>query len=836
MSDEDKKQKNTKDSLDETGKKRKSAKDGSNTEASSVSFSQKDDEANRPQSSSGPKVGAKPKKSSIAVSGSAAQKEAFDKGNLGSQTDIEKKKDLNQSTGTGKSLLKSSEDEKPQTSSGKGKKPKPENADEGTSTRRRREPFDSFDKETYLADMMDYERSSELDADNSEKKQSWEPDSSLRRRFSSNQEINSALSFQGEEEETEIDSTGSLTMLGSTYRRSKTNDDRSLILTEVFEMGKLQELKDQQALIRDFLKQPRTIDEIKGSKVTGTGKSHVDEIKWKDTSSDDDGSVPIKHRGTNTKISRAAQRVEEESLKKYEDEQIPSPEPEKELESKRPWTFPIAETFSEIPGERQPLGENQKVQIGKRNNKIRSIGVNTDISRKTPVSGVSPVAEEPDFGAYHDDGKRRDIGQVTDKVQKHRKKYVYKTESDDNPIDIGPLDDRAREIGVNTKVLPKSNYPRISAEQYSGGGKFRDVGSNTDKHYKPIDDGTEVFFMNPIMCDNRKLNKLIVDAPPDYGPYKMPMKNDNRAYYKGCEYHFPGRTGWRRLFYNRTHGKYELRRPSHYVYTVIFATCYILFVLLFSMAWFDCITDVSPRNSPVLKMTQPSVTFTPIGPRTNPNTIAFDPRNNTEVMEKYAGIMALLNKYGGSGQSPRFGTCNAYEKFGYPSGEPCVFLKVNRIIGFKTEPYTDSDELVSASLDEVDFAALKSLLVNSTSDEDRQNRTWITCRTDQDKNVQIEFHPEPAFRTEHTDIEEKIEYVINNDKKSFFGPNDLNRIVALKIKNLNANERVHVTCKMWARNIKPNQEGYGQVSFYVLLANEKSRERVEKVLRHHDSL
>ncbi|XP_017116959.1 uncharacterized protein LOC108138912 [Drosophila elegans] len=833
MSDEDKKQENTKDSLDETGKKQKSAKDDSHTEASSVSFSQENDEANKPQSSSGPKEGTNPKKSSISVSSSATQKEAFDKGNSGRQTDIEKEKDLNPSTETRKTLFKNSEDEKPQTSRGQGKNPRPEYGDKRTSRRRRREPFDSFDKEAYLADMMDYERSSELDAENSEKKQSWEPDSSLRRRFSSNQEVNSPLSFQGQEEETEIDSTGSLTMRGSTYGRSKTNDDRSLILID---MGKLQELKNQQLSKRDFLKQPKTIDEIKGSKVTGTGKSHVDEIKWKDTSSDDDSNSPVKDRGTNTKISHAAQRVEEESRKNYEEKQIPFPKPEKELESKRPWTFPITETFSEIPGERQPLGENQKVQIGKRNKKIRSIGVNTDISRKTPGSGVSPVAVETDLGKHHADGKRRDIGQVTDKVQKHHKKYVYKTESDDNPIDIGPLDDRAREIGVNTKVLPKSNYPPISAEKYSGGGKFRDVGSNTDKPYKPIDDGTEVFYMNPIMCDNRKLNKLIVDAPPDYGPYKMPLKNDRRAYYEGCEYHFPGRTGWRRLFYNKTHGKYELRRPSHFVYTLIFAACYILFVLLFSLAWFDYITDKTPRKSPVLKMTQPSVTFAPIGPRTSPNSISFDPRNNTEVMEKYAGIMALLNKYGDSGQSPRFETCNAYEKFGYPSGEPCVFLKVNRIIGFRTEPYTDSDELVSAKLDEVDFAALKSLLVNSTSDEDRQNRTWITCRTDQNKNVQIEFHPEPAFRTEHTDIEEKIEYVLDKDKKSFFGPNDLNRIVALKIKNLNANERVHVTCKIWARNIKPNQEGYSQVSFYVLLANEKSRERVEKVLRQHDSL
>ncbi|XP_017068101.2 sodium/potassium-transporting ATPase subunit beta-1 [Drosophila eugracilis] len=495
--------------------------------------------------------------------------------------------------------------------------------------------------------------------------------------------------------------------------------------------------------------------------------------------------------------------------------------------------FPITETFSDIPGEEQSLKENQKVKVGKRNKKIRIIGINTDISRRPNKTVISTKL---DLGIYHDDGRLRDIGQNTDKIIKPAKKYKYKIEPDDNPIDIGPSNDQTREIGVNTKILPKGRPSHISEMVIHKGGQSRDVGSNTERPFKPVDDGTKVIFMKPIKSDRKKLNRLIVDPPLDNGPYKIPTKEEGRTYYKGYEYHFPGRTGWRRLFYSNTNGKYELRKPSQLIYTLIFAILYIIFVMIFSLAWFDYVTCDISRRAPLAKMFQPYLTFSPVGPRTNPHAISYDPKNDAEIMEKYAAIMALLEKYGDSGHNARFGSCTAGDQFGYPSGEPCVFLKVNRLIGFKTEPYTDSDDLINAKIDEEDFTALKSLLNKTKSEEDRQNRTWITCQTKDQKNIKIEFHPEPAIRTEYTDITEKIEHIGAEGKRLFFGPNDLNRIVALKIKNLRPNERVNVNCKMWARNIIHNQQGYGQVAFYVLLATENNRERVERVLRHHDLL
>lgn len=877
MSDDDKNQKKTKHVTTEPNKNGNPSKDDVNTRGSLTSLSEKNDESKNPSSSASlqqaPKVAPKPKKLSISDAGkdTVTQKvkeneepgfsKQFEKESIGvrgnrnsSVTKTENEK-LLVKTVPGKSLIKESNDENVEPSRRTKNQAVGKKVYEESSTRRVREPFDSFDREKYLSDMIDYDRSSE---DVPEKKLSWEPDSTLRRRFVSNNEYHSSL--EGEEEEIDLDSVGSSTMRGSYRMPENAEDERPVILAEIINMGKLKELKEQREstnVFRNNRRDDKTIDEVKGSKITGTSKHHVEEVKYKETASndDDDDNAQVKHIGTITKIFSIAQRMKEKKgskeseedenkdenkdVKKDEnkdDEQKHPPEPEIELEAKKAWTFPIAETSPDIPGENQILQEYQKVKIGKRNRKLRCIGINTDISRKSKIKTFISKSAGDDLVVYHDGGRLRDIGQTTENLKNQRKNHKHKTEPDDIPVDIGHSDDRVREIGVNTKKLPKIIIPPIAEMHVHKNGKLRDIGTSTDKPFWPIDDGTDVIYMHPIKTDRKKLNKLIVDPPPDNGPYKMPTKEDRRTYYKGCEYHFPGRTEWRRLFFNKIHGKYKLRRPSHWLYTLVFSVLYILFVIIFSMAWFDFIKDDASRKVPMIKMAQPFISFTPIGPRTNPKAVSFDPRNSTEVMEKYAGIMALLEKYGDYGHNPRFGTCTANEKFGYPSGEPCVFLKVNRIIGFKTEPYINSDELVKAKIDEVEFTALKRLLENTTTEEGRLNRTWITCRSDKDKNVLIEFHPEPAIRTEYTDIEEKIEYIANEGKKSFFGPNDVNRIVALKIKNLKANERVHINCKMWAQNIHHRKEGYGQVSFFVLLATNENRERVEKLLRTDYSL
>nr|XP_041632091.1 uncharacterized protein LOC121502481 [Drosophila kikkawai] len=616
-------------------------------------------------------------------------------------------------------------------------------------------------------------------------------------------------------------------------------------LIEVTDVKLLRELKEQRNLYPEFVKsrQPdQTIDEIKGHKTTGTSKFHKDDAEI-DMVKD---KAQVRHKGIITKFHGIGLRTakipipDPNQSKKTIKENTDAPKTEIVASGSKPLKFPIEESIPEIPGDPQTVPRIRLVKIGRRNKKTRCIGVNTLISRR-PEKVVPRISLPEDPGIYRDEGTRRDVGQNTKKLRKSRKRSALKpsVESDDHPIDIGPTLNEAREIGVNTKVLPKVKVPPISEPYKHFNDRYRDIGSHVDHPYKIIDDGTNVSFMETIKSKRSNVDELIVKSPPEIDLYKIHERGDGRTYYPGCEYHFPGTNTCRRLFY-KFRRRYEPPPICDWLLTLIFAVLYITFVVIFSMAWFDIIANDEPQGRSIGKMAQPFVNVAPVGRHPNLRTISFDPRNDSDVSVKYSDIMRLLQKYDyeNAGKMERFGSCTPSNKFGYASGQPCVFLKVNRVLGFKTEPYTHADEVFKrTNLSNDEYLALKSLLQdNSTSEVDRQNRTWITCSTGQHKDVQIAFHPEPAIKTEYTDIEEEsiVSEVGTGKRKTLFGPEDLNRIVALEIKNLKENEQVHVSCKLWAHNIHHEKEDYGQVAFYLVLLADQKGEISENVLKHHD--
>ncbi|XP_041448376.1 uncharacterized protein LOC111078339 [Drosophila obscura] len=363
----------------------------------------------------------------------------------------------------------------------------------------------------------------------------------------------------------------------------------------------------------------------------------------------------------------------------------------------------------------------------------------------------------------------------------------------------------------------------ISQMHYHYYGLLRDIGINTVNPCDPIDDGTPIDPIKPFKIDMNRINELFATEQAEYGIYEI--ETGSRSYYKGCEYHFPGTNHWSRLFRDGSQGTYLSRLPMHWVYTVLCAVGYIVFVLLFSMAWFDHVTEGITENRPNTKMVQPHLSLATTAAR----GLTYDPRNDTEVNDMYTRSLAFFQRYGDAGESERFGPCTADQKFGYMSRAPCVFLKINRLIGFKTVPYTHPDQVDREHDKRPAEMILKSLLRNITDQEARQNRIWFTCSTKPKNKLQIEFYPEPAVRTEYTDIEEKF-------AGNSLDREDLNRIVALKLRNLRPNERVDINCRIWAQNIHHNGEDFGQVSFFVILGHELNRQRVQKALIYHDSL
>ncbi|KPU73000.1 uncharacterized protein Dana_GF27130 [Drosophila ananassae] len=590
----------------------------------------------------------------------------------------------------------------------------------------------------------------------------------------------------------------------STINSTQSVDDRSVILAEIIDIGKLKELKQDDDSAHDFRgsrRMDKTIDEIRCPKVTGTAKNHIEEVGYPSSTDEDEDNYAEKNKKrkrysllcktkSETEISDVNQRSRMNYMQAKKDSRPTG---------LNKWRFLIEENVYEISGQPQQLRQKDKLCIGKQTKSHRSIGVNTDISRKpgSKDEGSAKVAEP--------------VAITVQPTTSHG---------------------RSREVGVNTTIPVPLLQPYTSLIRHHNHGRLRDIGTNTPKYYEAFNDGKCVKFSDPIHSDVGYINKLIVKIPKS--TEDVDLKSRSRLYYEDCEHHFPKRN-WRRYYYKKDEqGRHVFRRPSRWLYTILFTIGYLLFVLLFAMAWFDHVTSNTSVMQPMIRMAQPSLSFAPSGSRSSPNSIEFDPRNASEVMEKYTKVLTLMEKYGNNGQNPRFGPCVASEKFGYEIGEPCVFVKINRIIGFKTDPFTDARNVVRGNMEMVDFMAVRSLLNSIPSDADREGRTWLLCSTGSKKSVQIEFYPEPAFRTQYTDIESKIEYISEN-RTSFFSPKDLNRIVALKIKNLQPNERVHVKCQIFARNINHDGQGLGHVSFYVILANKKNREKMHKVLRH-DSL
>ncbi|SPP90013.1 blast:Sodium/potassium-transporting ATPase subunit beta-1, partial [Drosophila guanche] len=354
--------------------------------------------------------------------------------------------------------------------------------------------------------------------------------------------------------------------------------------------------------------------------------------------------------------------------------------------------------------------------------------------------------------------------------------------------------------------------PSISQMHYHCYGLLREIGVNTVNPCEPIHDDTPINHIKPYKIDMNHINELFARTQAVYGTYEV--ETGSRSYYEGCKNHFLGRNHWSRLFRDGFQGTYLAGLPMHWIYTVLCVVLYILFACLFSMAWIDHVTEVITENRPVAKMVQPYLSLA----TTLWRRLTFDERNDTEVNDMYTRTLEFFQRFGDSGENERFDPCTADQKFGYLSSAPCVFLKINRQIGFKTVPYTHFNQVDRENNKRPHDIILKSLLRKTTTQKACGNRIWFTCTTKPKNKLKIEFYPEAAVRTEYTDIEEKF-------VKNSFDREDLNRIVALKLRNLKANERVDINCKIWAQNIHHNSKDFCQVSFFVIMGHEQNRQR-----------
>ncbi|XP_016959951.1 sodium/potassium-transporting ATPase subunit beta-1 [Drosophila biarmipes] len=170
----------------------------------------------------------------------------------------------------------------------------------------------------------------------------------------------------------------------------------------------------------------------------------------------------------------------------------------------------------------------------------------------------------------------------------------------------------------------------------------------------------------------------------------------------------------------------------------------------------------------------------------NTTAISFYEHLMGEVIPIADGIDAFLNKLNDDAIE-FFNECNQDEMWGYVSRQPCVFIKLNKVIGFQPETYDTQDDLpkeVPAGLDE------------TLRKYGPTPKIWITCEVIHGPKPEIVFFPGPYY-----EASEKMTGV--------------QRVVAVQMNNMPANSEVNFVCKVWARNIPIDDkfQGKGQIKF-----------------------
>ncbi|KAK7576326.1 hypothetical protein V9T40_012612 [Parthenolecanium corni] len=149
-----------------------------------------------------------------------------------------------------------------------------------------------------------------------------------------------------------------------------------------------------------------------------------------------------------------------------------------------------------------------------------------------------------------------------------------------------------------------------------------------------------------------------------------------------------------------------------------------------------------------------------------------------------------------------FGKCAPDYGYGFGLGQPCVFIKLNRIYGWVPEFYNNSKELPSEIPDNAK-EAIKNKIENG-----EPNYVWVSCNGqsphDRENQGPIEYIPAPGF---------PHYYYPYMNLKGYMSP-----LVAVRFLRPKPGIVINMECRAWAKNIlyKSNsQVREGSVHFEI---------------------
>ncbi|XP_022821020.1 sodium/potassium-transporting ATPase subunit beta-1-like [Spodoptera litura] len=175
---------------------------------------------------------------------------------------------------------------------------------------------------------------------------------------------------------------------------------------------------------------------------------------------------------------------------------------------------------------------------------------------------------------------------------------------------------------------------------------------------------------------------------------------------------------------------------------------------------------------------------------------------SVENSSEYQPYVEQLNDFFQAYSSERWYTaqkeCKAEDQYGFPEN-PCIFVKVNRIIGWQPEYYEPSD--LPSDMPEDLVEHIQGL------DPSQQKQVWISCEEEKANDTKLEYPWGRGMPKEY--------YPYVNVNMEYRSP-----LVAVRLSSPAHNSNIVIRCRAWAKNIIHNKSlkepsGYTRFQLYV---------------------
>jgi len=226
-------------------------------------------------------------------------------------------------------------------------------------------------------------------------------------------------------------------------------------------------------------------------------------------------------------------------------------------------------------------------------------------------------------------------------------------------------------------------------------------------------------------------------------------------------------------------------------------------------------------------LSNPALGYRPLSPVVESTLIWVD-RNNTKTIKHWIkNLDDLAEPYQNKTKGAKYIACDASTKlkkdevcdfrlesfskrcsignWGYREGKPCVLLKLNRMINWVPEVYTQLADLPEDMPSKLQ-GEIKAL--TAANGGVMPEKIWLSCEgkyaPDRDALRDYTLSPSPGF--------DKFYYPYTNTK-GYLAP-----LVAIELQNPMLNLVINIECKAWAKNIQHDRGfRFGLIDFEVIV-------------------